>query len=381
MQALDSIIQKIEDFYSESDQPAAVVDSGLLILWINKCAQKLFPALHAGDGIRSMLSPEDIKTARQSLQAGRSVYIHPRHLPLSTTGLFFTPLCHTDSSYAALVYFSPVQAPSGAEAYAANSVQAVSTFSSQIRSPLSLIFTSLSTLYRNEEIPHTDRVQQPLQNINQNSYRILRQCINLTEFTRFSNGAAEFLPHIVDLCAYLSEQCKAVRNLTLGNGIPFEFQLPTSPIFCNCDTEMLDCALFNILSNSCKFTREGNHILLTLEKLAGRARLTISDHGSGIPSAVLPQIFEPFFSYSKESGEAGGGLGLVVAKQCVAAHGGTVMVSSVEDHGTTVVITLPVLDSVPQELPLASPTSMQIMTDRFSSLNVLFSDVCKSPWP
>ncbi len=73
----------------------------------------------------------------------------------------------------------------------------------------------------------------------------------------------------------------------------------------------------------------------------GLAVITISDNGSGIPTDILPKIFQPFFT-TKPTGQ-GTGLGLSLAYDIVTkGHGGTIEVESVEDEGTTFTVKLPI---------------------------------------
>ncbi len=66
--------------------------------------------------------------------------------------------------------------------------------------------------------------------------------------------------------------------------------------------------------------------------------MSVSDTGAGIPAAELPKIFERFY---KGHGSRGSGLGLTIARNLVAAHGGELRAESMEGKGTTMVVTLP----------------------------------------
>jgi two-component system NtrC family sensor kinase len=69
--------------------------------------------------------------------------------------------------------------------------------------------------------------------------------------------------------------------------------------------------------------------------------IRVTDNGTGIPAAILPKIFQPFFT-TKPSGE-GTGLGLSLSCDIVTkGHGGTIEVESVEGEGTTFVVRLPI---------------------------------------
>jgi signal transduction histidine kinase len=96
----------------------------------------------------------------------------------------------------------------------------------------------------------------------------------------------------------------------------------------------------NLLSNACKYGA-GKPIELTVETLPERARLTVTDHGIGIPPADLDRIFQPFERAVSFRHYGGLGLGLYITRQVVEAHGGTIEVRSELGQGSTFVVELP----------------------------------------
>jgi signal transduction histidine kinase len=98
-----------------------------------------------------------------------------------------------------------------------------------------------------------------------------------------------------------------------------------------------------VFSNLIRNAREamkaqpGNRLRLSIKRVDSSVRFEISDTGCGIPSELLPRIFEPFITHGKANGT---GLGLAISKAVVEAHQGTIAVSS-SDKGTTFQIDLP----------------------------------------
>jgi signal transduction histidine kinase len=106
----------------------------------------------------------------------------------------------------------------------------------------------------------------------------------------------------------------------------------------------LDQVLGNLLSNAIKFTEKGG----VIEVGAGRANEThaqiwVKDTGVGIPRTEIGNLFEKYRQCSniRESGHKGTGLGLVICKMVVQAHGGRIWVESEEGKGSTFFFTLP----------------------------------------
>jgi signal transduction histidine kinase len=100
----------------------------------------------------------------------------------------------------------------------------------------------------------------------------------------------------------------------------------------------------NLLENAHKYTPDGSApIELAIRRDAGHVVFEIRDRGVGISPEDLPRIFTAFFrSERSRSRETGGvGLGLTLARRIIAAHGGTIDVTSTLNVGTTVRVTVP----------------------------------------
>jgi signal transduction histidine kinase len=101
--------------------------------------------------------------------------------------------------------------------------------------------------------------------------------------------------------------------------------------------------LDNLLSNALKFTSDGGSATVSARERDGSLLLEVTDTGIGIPQAELGQLFSRFYRASTATRRAipGTGLGLVIARAIVEAHGGTISVDSVESEGTRLTVTLP----------------------------------------
>ena len=96
----------------------------------------------------------------------------------------------------------------------------------------------------------------------------------------------------------------------------------------------------NQLTNALKFVSQGCAVTVTLHKDDGWAELRVADTGPGIPPEELPRIFDRFFR-SRTARADGSGIGLAVAAELTAAHGGTLTADSTPGQGTTFTTRLP----------------------------------------
>jgi signal transduction histidine kinase len=113
------------------------------------------------------------------------------------------------------------------------------------------------------------------------------------------------------------------------------------------DAAALRSAIQNLIANAVKYGGRDQWVGIRAEHAFARhraeVRITVSDHGAGIPAAELPHIFDPFYrgADAVERQIHGNGLGLSLVKRIVAAHGGRVSVTTRAGSGSSFTIALP----------------------------------------
>jgi CheY-like chemotaxis protein len=133
--------------------------------------------------------------------------------------------------------------------------------------------------------------------------------------------------------------------------------LPAEPIHLHGDRARLAQVLGNLLNNACKFTHQGGHVHLTVERAGSEAIVSVTDDGIGISAEALPHIFDMFMQVDRslERTQSGLGIGLTLVKQLVELHRGSVEAQSGgPDRGSRFVVRLPILpaqESRPHKRP------------------------------
>jgi two-component system sensor histidine kinase BaeS len=117
--------------------------------------------------------------------------------------------------------------------------------------------------------------------------------------------------------------------------------LDTTPAVISADEARITQIATNLLTNAIKYTPPGGQVTVTTRASGGTARLTVADTGPGIPAADLPHVFERFWRGAGAKGRSGTGIGLAVAAELAAAHGGTVTAASPPGGGAVFTVTLP----------------------------------------
>ena len=101
--------------------------------------------------------------------------------------------------------------------------------------------------------------------------------------------------------------------------------------------------LANFLSNAAKFSPEGGEVEVSVHRQDGRVRVSVRDHGSGIPDEFRSRLFQKFSQADSSDTRAKGGtgLGLAITKELAERMGGQVGFDSEEGQGATFFVELP----------------------------------------
>jgi two-component system phosphate regulon sensor histidine kinase PhoR len=129
-------------------------------------------------------------------------------------------------------------------------------------------------------------------------------------------------------------------------GIAVEEMVPEGDMVVIGDGDRLKQILLNLASNGVKYNRENGRLDFLVKRENGCMSIAVRDTGVGIPEESLSKLFERFYRVpGTENIVRGTGLGLVIAKSLVEAHGGKMKVSSTVGVGTTFTITLPLTEA------------------------------------
>ncbi len=141
----------------------------------------------------------------------------------------------------------------------------------------------------------------------------------------------------------VSEMLQAVLALTRerarNRDLEIELHCPPDIGTVAADERRLKQALFNLISNSIKFTPPGGAISIEAERRDGELLLIVADTGIGIPQSEQARVLEKFERGTQQSGA---GLGLSLVKSLIELHGGTVTIESATGQGTRIICRLPI---------------------------------------
>jgi signal transduction histidine kinase len=119
--------------------------------------------------------------------------------------------------------------------------------------------------------------------------------------------------------------------------------LPENPLKLkvNGNNQLLHLAMSNIILNACKYSKY-EPVNISLGSTDSQILVVVKDSGIGIPEKEMDYIYDPFFRASNTQNFEGFGVGLPLTRNIIKMHGGELLVSSIQNVGTTVRIKLPI---------------------------------------
>lgn len=235
--------------------------------------------------------------------------------------------------------------------------QFLATVSHELKTPLASISGYLELL-EDDALDSTDgtvdavAVAAHATVIRRNVDRLERLIMALLETARTVGATGSRsragVPRVSDLSALVCEQVESIRPHAAARGITLDQGgLAPGVELVNADAERLGQAVDNLLSNAVKYSREGGTVQVRLEADEHDAHLTVRDSGIGIAAEDVPRLFTPYFraGTAVEAEVPGTGIGLMITRRIVRAHGGEVEVASWVGEGTEVTLSLPLARS------------------------------------
>ena len=160
----------------------------------------------------------------------------------------------------------------------------------------------------------------------------------LFDVSRIQSGRLELVATTIDLVAVVCDAIEVAE--TLPKAPPIHLSPTRGPILVRADAGRLEQVFVNLLANAVEHA-ERSPVDVTVRRSGSFATVEVRDHGPGIASDVLPQLFQPYARLGQKP-SAGLGLGLYLAREIVTAHGGTIDAASSPGEGTVIVVRLPI---------------------------------------
>jgi len=217
----------------------------------------------------------------------------------------------------------------------------VAAVSHELRTPLTSI-SGFVELLCDEEHELGPNGRRYVDVIRRSNNRLQQAVEDLLLVAEIEAERLELRPAPTDLAELATATVEAALPAAAENGIELRLDV-TGRLPLEADEARLRQVLDNLVSNALKFTPSGGSVTLSARNGDGPLRVQVADTGIGIAQDELGLLFSRFYRASTATRRAipGTGVGLVIARAIVEAHGGTISLQSAEGEGTRVTVTLP----------------------------------------
>ena len=217
----------------------------------------------------------------------------------------------------------------------------VSMASHEFRTPLATILALVETLSVYRKKLSEEQVEQRFAKIKVQIGHLRDIMEDVLMLARLQARRVEFNPIELDLDAL----CRSVLDefqsqAQLKHRLEYSVSEGLHEVLL--DQKLIRQIISNLIANAIKYSPEDKVVRIHLVYTAAAVILKVSDEGIGIPEADLSHLFEPFHRAANVGTISGTGLGLVITREAVELHGGTITVESQQDVGTTFLVRIPI---------------------------------------
>jgi CheY-like chemotaxis protein/two-component sensor histidine kinase len=220
----------------------------------------------------------------------------------------------------------------------------LAVLSHELRTPLNAIL-GWARMLRAGTLSEND-VPRALETIERNAQAQAQLIEDLLDVSRIVSGKLRLDMRPVDIGEVTEEAIDTVRPTADARGVTLTVAINhVGPV--SGDAQRLQQVIWNLVSNSIKFTPQGGRVDVRVDQVASMVRLAVIDTGQGIDPDFLPHVFDRFRQASSIPGQTrrkGLGLGLAIVRHLVEAHAGTVTAASDgPGKGATFTVEIPVM--------------------------------------
>jgi two-component system phosphate regulon sensor histidine kinase PhoR len=215
-----------------------------------------------------------------------------------------------------------------------------------LRSPLGAISLRTELILRGERGPLTPEAAADVRKIERDVKSLTLLINDFLEMASVENAPIAIERSTIDISALLDATMEGVRPLLEAHRLAWRrIAVADPPNECRVsgDVNRLNQVFGNLIGNAIKFTEPPGLITTEVRRVNGSVEVSVADTGRGIPQQALPTLFDRYTR--AERGVPGSGLGLMIVREIVQAHGGSVGVESEVGAGSRFWVRLPALQA------------------------------------
>ncbi|MCX6156064.1 MAG: PAS domain-containing sensor histidine kinase [Candidatus Kapabacteria bacterium] len=216
----------------------------------------------------------------------------------------------------------------------------ISMISHEYRTPLTVILTSTYLLEKLFGSDNYELFMRQLEKIRISLNLMTKLLEDVLFIGKSDSKKLKYNPEKLDIKKLIAEIIEETNELEI-NKHEYIFETDDYDYLLNSDMVLLRQIFGNLITNASKYSDTGTAISVELIKIDDSFQVTISDQGRGISPEDLVLIFDPFHRGSNIGATQGTGLGLSIVKRCIDIMGGTILMDSILNQGTTITVKLP----------------------------------------
>ncbi|MBQ4095124.1 MAG: HAMP domain-containing histidine kinase [Oscillospiraceae bacterium] len=244
----------------------------------------------------------------------------------------------------------------------------ISSVSHELRTPLTAIKGWSETLMSMSDDKET--LIKGMRVITGETERLSNMVEELLDFSRLQDGRLKLNKAKMDVLAELGETVLIYQERAKKLGISLDYYEPEMLPFVYGDKNRIKQVFINIVDNAIKYSDEGDKISVEAYVEGNDIVISVSDTGIGISSEDLPKVKAKFFKANQT--RRGSGIGLAVADEIIHLHGGTLTLKSELNVGTTVMITLPPMESDTKVKDKSDKVNVELITTNDDERTIVY---------
>ena len=204
----------------------------------------------------------------------------------------------------------------------------------ELKTPLQTISGSAELMY--DGIVKEDDIRNFARNIYRESKRLISLVDDITGLSKLDAGQYDHTIEEIDMYEQAEQVVEQLRTAAERSGV--SLSLSGKHVYIHGIRRLIESIFYNLTDNAIKYSKEGGYVKLDISEADGKAVLTVSDNGIGIPEDEQERIFERFYRVDKSrSKEVGGtGLGLSIVKHAAMVNNAEIKVDSKPGEGTSI---------------------------------------------
>lgn len=213
----------------------------------------------------------------------------------------------------------------------------------ELRSPLAVMKGAADLMLKEAANLSKDQIEMLLAQIRSSSIGMLKIVNDILDISKLESGKFTINKMANSISLVLHDESDYFQAMANSKQIKLSYLCEQEIPSFQFDADRIKQVLNNLISNAIKFTPENGNVSIDCKKVDNQIKVVVSDTGEGISDQMKHKLFHKFVQLNnhQHTKERGTGLGLVISKGIIEAHGGKIWVEDNHPQGSQFIFTLP----------------------------------------